>query len=141
VLAGAEFRLTDSNGKTLKTGLTTDGSGQFVVTDLAPGKYFFIETKAPEGYKLDDTPIPFIIEKGQAKAVEITATNEAIRTDPDLGRGSGAVVNKNTGNGANETKPLPKTGDTNDIASMVAGAALLLTGGIIIVLARRRRSH
>jgi LPXTG-motif cell wall-anchored protein len=93
VLKGAVFKLTDSNGKTLKTGLTTDNSGHFVVKDLAPGKYFFIETKAPENYALDDTPIPFVIEKGQAKAVEITATDKPLEVTRSLDGKPGATYN------------------------------------------------
>ncbi|EST11970.1 hypothetical protein P343_09185 [Sporolactobacillus laevolacticus DSM 442] len=93
VLKGAEFKLTDSNGKTLKTGLTTDNSGQFVVKGLAPGKYFFIETKAPKNYALDETPIPFVIEKGQAKAVEITATDKPLEITRTLDGKPGATYN------------------------------------------------
>jgi LPXTG-motif cell wall-anchored protein len=93
VLKGAVFKLIDSNGKTLKTGLTTDNSGQFVVKDLAPGKYFFIETKAPENYAIDDTPIPFVIEKGQAKAVEITATDKPLEVTRSLDGKPGATYN------------------------------------------------
>jgi len=93
VLKGAVFKLTDSNGKTLKTGLTTDNSGQFVVKGLAPGKYFFIETKAPKNYALDDTPISFVIEKGQAKAVEITATDKPLEVTKSLDGKPGATYN------------------------------------------------
>ncbi|MDD9148378.1 SpaA isopeptide-forming pilin-related protein [Sporolactobacillus sp. CQH2019] len=78
-LQGAVFKLEDSHGKTLKTGLITDANGQFTVKGLAPGHYFFVETAAPKNYRLDSTPIPFAIAKGQAKAVEITATDR-----PDL---------------------------------------------------------
>ncbi|MDN3955141.1 SpaA isopeptide-forming pilin-related protein [Sporolactobacillus laevolacticus] len=93
VLKGAEFKLTDSNGKTLKTGLTTDNSGQFVVKGLAPGKYFFIETKAPKNYALDETPIPFVIEKGQSRAVEITATDKPLEITRTLDGKPGATYN------------------------------------------------
>ncbi|MFT8929872.1 MAG: SpaA isopeptide-forming pilin-related protein, partial [Sporolactobacillus sp.] len=77
VLKGAVFKLEDSKGNTLKTGLTTDSNGQFIVKGLAPGNYYFVETTAPTGYQLDDTPIPFTIEKAQAHAVEITATDKS----------------------------------------------------------------
>ena len=39
---------------------------KIVKTDLAPGRYYFVETTAPEGYVLDDTPITFEISKDQA---------------------------------------------------------------------------
>ncbi|MGG2071759.1 SpaA isopeptide-forming pilin-related protein [Bacillus spizizenii] len=38
------------------------------------------ETKAPEGYKLDETPIEFTIEKGQPKAVELVVSNQKVKT-------------------------------------------------------------
>ncbi|CAM3065649.1 SpaA isopeptide-forming pilin-related protein [Sporolactobacillus spathodeae] len=89
VLKGAVFKLEDSSDNTLKTGLTTDNNGQFVVKGLAPGKYFFVETKAPTGYQLDNTPIPFTIEKGQAHAVEITAKD---KPEPIVMKGKPGVV-------------------------------------------------
>ncbi|MEE9728663.1 prealbumin-like fold domain-containing protein, partial [Listeria seeligeri] len=49
VLAGAEFELQDSTGKTLQTGLTTNEQGVLTVTDLELGDYQLIETKAPAG--------------------------------------------------------------------------------------------
>ncbi|QAA23754.1 hypothetical protein C0674_14800 [Sporolactobacillus terrae] len=165
VLKGAEFKLVDGNGKTLKTGLTTDNSGRFVVKDLAPGQYAFIETKAPEGYQLDATPIPFVIEKGISKPVEITATNKAI---PTIERGvlgeqqNGGTpqpkpvikkdaTSKNTSSiergqlGLVETaspkskKDLPKTGDSNHLATFAAGAALLIGGAFLTIFSRRRK--
>ncbi|MFX3617726.1 MAG: SpaA isopeptide-forming pilin-related protein [Sporolactobacillus sp.] len=78
VLQGAQFKLEDNSGKVLQTGLTTDKNGQFIVKGLEPGKYSFIETKAPEGYRLDTTPIPFTISKAQAEAVEITAYDDPL---------------------------------------------------------------
>ncbi|MFT8317734.1 MAG: SpaA isopeptide-forming pilin-related protein [Sporolactobacillus sp.] len=78
VLQGAQFKLEDNSGKVLQTGLTTDRNGQFIVKGLEPGKYSFIETKAPEGYRLDTTPIPFTISKAQAEAVEITAYDDPL---------------------------------------------------------------
>ncbi|WP_100486720.1 SpaA isopeptide-forming pilin-related protein [Sporolactobacillus pectinivorans] len=93
VLKGAVFKLEDSSGKTLETGLTTNDSGQFIVRGLAPGKYFFVETKAPNGYQLDATPIPFTIAKGQAKAVEITATDKPLVITKQLTGKPGATYN------------------------------------------------
>ncbi|WP_010630726.1 SpaA isopeptide-forming pilin-related protein [Sporolactobacillus vineae] len=92
-LQGAVFTLKDSSGKALKTGLTTDNNGQFVVKGLAPGKYFFVETKAPKNYLLDSTPIPFTISKGQAKAVEITASDQSKTITKELTGKPGATYN------------------------------------------------
>ncbi len=45
------------------------------VSDLRPGDYQFIETKAPEHYVLDETTIPFTIERSQTKEINVTGKN------------------------------------------------------------------
>lgn len=66
----------NAEGKLLQSELTTDKDGCILVSDLKPGDYQFIETKAPFGYDLDATPILFTIEKGQIETIIKTATNE-----------------------------------------------------------------
>ncbi|WP_436667313.1 SpaA isopeptide-forming pilin-related protein [Latilactobacillus sakei] len=75
-LQGAVFELQDQNGKTLKTGLTTDASGKLAVNNLKPGTYQFVETKAPTGYDLDKTPVKVVIKKGQTAAYQVTKTDQ-----------------------------------------------------------------
>ncbi|WP_312009223.1 SpaA isopeptide-forming pilin-related protein [Shouchella clausii] len=74
-LEGAVYTLEDEEGTVIEEGLTTDEEGRIVVTDLPPGVYYFIETKAPEHYQLDNTPIKVEIEKGQQEAVQVKAVN------------------------------------------------------------------
>lgn len=74
-LEGAVYTLEDEEGTVIEEGLTTDEEGRIVVTDLPPGVYYFIETKAPEHYQLDNTPIKIEIEKGQQEAVQVKAVN------------------------------------------------------------------
>ena len=52
-LAGAVFTLQDATGKRNCERFKTDEHGVLVIPDLAPGDYQFIETSAPEHYKLD----------------------------------------------------------------------------------------
>ena len=61
-LEGAEFTLTRTDGKTYTT--VSDENGYLSFTGLDAGTYTLQETKAPEGYSLNDAEIP----------VEITAT-------------------------------------------------------------------
>ncbi|AUX11112.1 hypothetical protein C0213_01180 [Latilactobacillus sakei] len=75
-LQGAVFELQDQNGKTLKTGLTTDAAGKLAVNNLKPGTYQFVETKAPTGYDLDKTPVKVVITKGQTSAAQVTKTDQ-----------------------------------------------------------------
>ncbi|EAG6760968.1 TPA: SpaA isopeptide-forming pilin-related protein [Listeria monocytogenes] len=75
-LAGATFELQDKEGNTLQTGLTTDENGVLKVTDLVPGSYQFIETSAPTGYKLDNSPVSFeIIASETDQIVKVTKEN------------------------------------------------------------------
>ena len=67
MLKGAIFKIVDMNGNDVRTNLGTDKNGKISVSDLRPGDYQFIETTAPEHYVLDETPIPFTIERSQTK--------------------------------------------------------------------------
>ncbi|GAF63280.1 hypothetical protein BTS2_0171 [Bacillus sp. TS-2] len=77
-LEGAVFSLFDSDDNELQTGLTTNEEGLLVVEDLVPGNYYFVETEAPFGYVLDDTPLPFDIVFNQEAQVEVTKENTLI---------------------------------------------------------------
>ncbi|CAM3087392.1 SpaA isopeptide-forming pilin-related protein [Lactiplantibacillus plajomi] len=61
-LSGAEYKLVDATGTVIRTSLTTDEYGQLSVNGLQAGDYQLVETKAPEGYQLDTTPVPFTID-------------------------------------------------------------------------------
>lgn len=61
-LAGAEFALMDDKFEVIDTIITgTDGVVYF--NELAPGSYYLQEIKAPDGYVMDETLIPFVIDK------------------------------------------------------------------------------
>ena len=71
-LSGAEFTIYDTTGKPVKTTTTetgtviTDANGNADFGELRYGTYIVKETKAPENYELDDTPIPFqVLENGK----------------------------------------------------------------------------
>ncbi|MBO0455629.1 LPXTG cell wall anchor domain-containing protein [Enterococcus hulanensis] len=62
-LAGAEFDVIDSTGKKVnQQPLVSQADGKVTVTGLAPGDYKFVETKAPNGYVINTTEVPFTIE-------------------------------------------------------------------------------
>ncbi|EUJ20979.1 SpaA isopeptide-forming pilin-related protein [Listeria aquatica] len=82
-LADAEFELQDNSGKTIQAKLKTDDNGKLLVKDLAPGDYQFVETKAPKGYVLDNTPHKFTITNTQAEPVQIVAKNE-VKVAPSI---------------------------------------------------------
>ena len=75
-LAGAEFKVINAQGQTVQSGLTTNANGLVKVTDLAPGDYQFIETKAPAGYLINTQPAKFTIKAqadGQPALVHLKA--------------------------------------------------------------------
>ena len=60
-LSGAVFRITDSNGNTIRE-YTTDTEGIVTVENLKVGtQYFYEEIQAPEGYKRDTNIYPFTL--------------------------------------------------------------------------------
>ncbi|WP_042267128.1 MSCRAMM family protein, partial [Clostridium perfringens] len=109
VLKGAIFNLQNQEGINIRTDLTTDENGQISLNDLAPGDYQFIETKAPEGYELDETPVKFTIVVGQKEAIKIEKVNIAtpgsvILTKKDSQSGhvlKGAIFNLQNQEGIN----------------------------------------
>ncbi len=58
-LPGAEFTLTREDGKAYTT--VSDDNGYLSFTGLDAGTYTLQETKAPEGYSLNDAQIPVVI--------------------------------------------------------------------------------
>ncbi|MBC2249878.1 collagen binding domain-containing protein [Listeria sp. FSL L7-0123] len=76
-IAGAEFELQNADGTKVAENLVSNADGKIEVTDLAPGDYQFVETKAPTGYVLDATPAKFTVEFNQATAVNVTKENTA----------------------------------------------------------------
>lgn len=68
-LPGAVFKLFNEDGTSAKgkngeiSELTTGQDGKIKVDGLGQGKYYFQEIKAPEGYALNTTKIPFEVKK------------------------------------------------------------------------------
>ena len=72
-LAGAVFAVTDETGATV-TEATTGEDGTATVESLPFGTYTAKETKAPEGYQLDETVFDFAIET-DGQTVTLTREN------------------------------------------------------------------
>ena len=75
-LAGAEFALyiERENASICVGTYAVDENGMLVVTDLLPGNYKLVETKAPAGYSLLETPISFTVN--DSETAEITLADE-----------------------------------------------------------------
>ena len=143
-LSGAEFKLysdqsatkevavslangvytVNPNGKAV---LTTGTDGKITVNGLDSGTYYLKETKAPSGYKLDDT------------VREVTVTPDSKAVDAK----NGAPITYKVNGDSNHTMTidnykgsLPSTGGMGIVLMVVAGV-LLIAGGMISIMRRR----
>lgn len=143
-LSGAEFKLysdqsatkevavslakgvytVDPNGTAV---LTTGTDGRITVNGLDSGTYYLKETKAPSGYKLDDT------------VREVTVTPDSVVVDAKNGAAITYKVNDDldhTMTIVNYKGFLPSTGGMGIVLMVVAGV-LLIAGGMISIMRRR----
>uniref|UniRef100_UPI00339CB38C MSCRAMM family protein n=1 Tax=Levilactobacillus brevis TaxID=1580 RepID=UPI00339CB38C len=71
-LSGAVYTLQKKNSvgvfEDYQTGLTTDSNGQIKAIGLETGDYQFVETKAPSGYLINQTPVQFSIATSDLEA-------------------------------------------------------------------------
>lgn len=76
-LAGAEFKITDSNGNLLGDAggiFKTDENGLIILSNLEPDTLIIQEYKAPPGYVMDQDSKTVKIEKGKVYTVEFYNT-------------------------------------------------------------------
>lgn len=123
LLSNATFELRDEAGKqvTVDQPMTTDEKGEIHLTRLYPGKYTFIETKSPEGYQIDKTPILFEVSFAQT-SVKVEAYNKKIskialpsKTDDEKKEVSKKLKNS-----------LPKTGTKSSLIWSSIGIFILV---------------
>ena len=73
-ISDAEFLVTDSDGNLIGNAngkFVTDSAGTFTITDIAPGTTLIIkETRAKDGYLLDDTPQTVKVKSNEVVTVE-----------------------------------------------------------------------
>lgn len=99
--------------------LTTGQDGTASIDGLAAGRYYLVETAAPEGYQLDATPIEVVI----------TASKDDSATADSL------IVSKTIDN--TKTPALPVTGGAGTVAITAAGVVLVAGAAMLIVRARK----
>ncbi|EOB3445461.1 SpaA isopeptide-forming pilin-related protein [Enterococcus faecalis] len=136
VLSGAMFELRDEKGTVVEVAqsMTTDEKGEIHLTRLFPGKYTFVETKSPKGYRLDQTPIPFEVGFDQT-SVKVTAYNEKSKKTGSITPTESTNKNESTSNKKPVTQKqevakkakgnLPKTGVKMSSVWMILGILIL----------------
>lgn len=81
---GAEYTLYNEEGTALTTN-TTNELGVIRVDNLKPGTYYFKETKAPDGFDINDDKISFTIEEGSIEnsiGTLVTSDPKTVTTEP-----------------------------------------------------------
>ncbi|WP_300559895.1 SpaA isopeptide-forming pilin-related protein [Companilactobacillus sp.] len=84
---GAEYTLYDENGDVVTTALTNE-YGVLRVDNLKPGKYYFQETTAPNGFDINPEKISFEITDSDVSLGQLTTSDSETETggeipDPD----------------------------------------------------------
>jgi LPXTG-motif cell wall-anchored protein len=117
VLTGAVFDLYAPDGNLIGS-FETDENGELFIEGLPYGHgYKWVESEAPEGYRLEKTEYPFDITEDGA-TVELEAQNERIPVVPDN----------------------PKTGDDSNPGLWIGLAAAALGGLIaLIIIGKKKR--
>lgn len=143
-LSGAEFKLYSDQSATKEVAvslakgaytvnpngtavLTTGTDGKITVNGLDSGTYYLKETKAPSGYKLDDT------------VREVTVTPDSAVANAKNGEAIAYKVNDDPNHTMtidNYKGSLPSTGGMGIVLMVVAGV-LLIAGGMISIMRRR----
>ncbi|EGO8444247.1 LPXTG cell wall anchor domain-containing protein [Enterococcus faecalis] len=138
VLSDATFELRDEKGSVVEVAqsMTTDEKGEIHLTRLFPGKYTFVETKSPKGYRLDKTPIPFEVGFDQI-SVKVTAYNEKSKKTGGITPTESTNKNESTSNKKPVTQKqevakkakgnLPKTGVKMSSVWMIIGILILVS--------------
>ncbi|EHK2401921.1 Cys-Gln thioester bond-forming surface protein [Clostridium perfringens] len=138
LLEGAVFNLQDQQGNDIRTNLISDENGQIILNDLAPGDYQFVETKAPEGYELDATPVKFTIVVAQKEAVKVEKTNILAATNLKISKIDSNTKNPLNGSefeiySQNDTSnPLKfiTTGSSDQYEVNIIGESTLMANGV-----------
>ncbi|MDO1605326.1 SpaA isopeptide-forming pilin-related protein [Lactobacillus sp. YT155] len=147
-LAGAEFKLTDSEGKEY-TGVTDD-KGVLIVPNLLVGEYQLQETKAPKGYELDSTIHKVIVRDGEVTTVNVY-DKKVTEPDPDPSDPNTPELpphnngNNNSNKPNNNHKPdnsakakLPKTGDEVAMTAALSLVGIMLITSIVFVISKKK---
>lgn len=119
-LKGAEFAIYDEYDRYLGKGVT-DAKGRVYFVSPGPGRYYFVEVKAPEGYQINSDRHYFTISSSYAIS------------------GAVSIVNGRTGGSGTD-----KTGDNNHVMLWVGIGGLTLIGAAtstVIFFKKKRKEE
>lgn len=84
-LANATFTLYKADGTELET-KTTDDEGKLSFVDLEVGQYYIQETKAPNGFELDEQQHAFEITAEQQEIIQLDVENKRLTTSVEVAK-------------------------------------------------------
>ncbi|HIY63440.1 MAG TPA: SpaH/EbpB family LPXTG-anchored major pilin [Candidatus Mediterraneibacter stercoripullorum] len=124
--------------------LTADANGQFKVSGLDDGTYYLKETKAPDGYNLNSTPIKIEIDATTNNGQNWAGTPEDALTNISVTDDSSDVEIDKANTSANEGKvsikvknypgsDLPETGGMGTRVIYALGVILVLGSGAVLI--------
>ena len=103
-LSGAWFDLLNAKKERIKQDLITNEKGEIVIQNMMPGKYYLVETKAPEGYEKFEKEIELTV--GFNEELSIIVKDEKSKT-PEIEIGNKQIEKTEE---TKVQKKLPKTG-------------------------------
>lgn len=143
-LANAEFKLltVDDNPVVGYEKIVTREDGTIFIKGLGDGSYKLIETRAPAGYQIDETPIRFSVKNSQPSQKEISKENTRIPLSKTHGTNENNEIstNLNTTRNTTTTKRMPATGSTSSWSLILIGIFFLVSFGCILLGKLRKHS-
>lgn len=139
-LQNCEIALLDKDKKVIFTGVT-DENGEVLFEDLAYGLYYYQETKAPNGYILDETLYEVEVTENGATIVAILTNKQKPLPEPEDKPDPEPIPENNPVPEDRvpdpEPKDVPKTSDnTNILAILLVG---LVSAATVVILNRKSK--
>ena len=152
-LAGAEFTLyTDADLKTVygtaypenkqfNGVVVTDANGQMTMTGLKAGTYYLKETKAPNGYTLNDTVYTIVIDAttdettGKLTAWSISVNGATISGDDHTVKSTFTVTDDTPARGDVKKIEIVNTKISNLPSTGGIGTTIFTIGGCVVMIA------
>lgn len=148
-LAGATFELT-LNGTDKVYTATSDENGALEFKGLDEGTYTLVETKAPAGYTVNNTPHEVVISAtynndGTLNSYTITIDDEATSTYVDTKEGPEKEISKtsigSTGIVNTKISALPSTGGIGTTIFTIGGCIIMILAAALFFVNRRRSAE
>lgn len=125
-LAGENGNYTEDD--LVQSGIKTDNSGKKTITNLTPGTYVLVETKAPTGYLLS--------EKTWKIAVALDGTVTVTYDGKPVNQAEGNYLIENS-----EVYTLPSAGGPGIYGFTISGVAILATALLLFIKNKRREKE